>query len=67
MRKAELLKRSSDRQIDLIERYMKTISKPLKEENQQTTPIYDKAFFMNEEMNDMVSKLTLIKPSSLND
>ena len=67
MRKAELLKRSSDRKIDLIERYMKTISKPLKEENQQTTPIYDKAFFMNEEMNDMVSKLTLIKPSSLND
>ena len=67
MRKVELLKRSSDRQIDLIERYMKTISKPLKEENQQTTPIYDKAFFMNEEMNDMVSKLTLIKPSSLND
>ena len=67
MRKAELLKRSSDRQIDLIERYMKTISKPLKEENQQTTPIYDKAFFMNEEMNDMVSKLTLIKPSNLND
>lgn len=67
MRKADLLKRSSNRQIDLIERYMKTISKPLKEENQQTTPIYDKAFFMNEEMNDMVSKLTLIKPSSLND
>ena len=66
-RKTELLKRSSDRQADLIERYMKTISKPLKEEIQQTTPIYDKAFFMNEEMNDMVSKLTLIKPSNLND
>lgn len=67
MRKAESLKRSSDRQADLIERYMKTISKPLKDEIQQTTPIYDKAFFMNEEMNNMVSKLTLIKPSSLND
>lgn len=66
-RKTELLKRSSDRQADLIERYMKTISKPLKDEIQQTTPIYDKAFFMNEEMNDMVSKLTLIKPSNLND
>ena len=66
-RKAELIKRSSNRQADLIERYMKTISKPLVEETYQSTPIYDKAFFMNEEMNDMVSKLTLIKPSNLND
>ena len=46
---------------------MRTITKGSKDKKSQPKQIYDKAFFMNEEMNDMVSKLIKIKPTSLND
>ena len=46
---------------------MNTISNNKAAATTQQSQIYDKAFFMNEELNDMVNKLTHIKPTTLND
>lgn len=66
-RKEFLLSQSKKKQDSIMERYMKTISKKDNKEVQHQQPIYDKAFFMNEELNDMVSKLMRVKPTNLND
>lgn len=66
-RKKLLQERERHYHNNLLERYMKTISKTNKEEQPKVNQIYDKAFFMNEEMNDMISKLSRIKPVNLND
>lgn len=62
-----LLSQSKKKQDSIMERYIKTISKKDNKEVQHQQPIYDKAFFMNEELNDMVSKLMRVKPTNLND
>lgn len=66
-RKEYLQSQRRKNQINIFERYMKTITKGSNEKKPQPRQIYDKAFFMNEELNDMVSKLIKIKPTSLND
>ena len=66
-RKEHLQSQRRKNQINIFERYMKTITKGSNEKKPQPRQIYDKAFFMNEELNDMVSKLIKIKPTSLND
>lgn len=66
-RKEFLLSQSKKKQDSIMERYIKTISKKDNKEVQHQQPIYDKAFFMNEELNDMVSKLMRVKPTNLND
>lgn len=66
-RKKHLQSQRKKNQESVFERYMRTITKGSKDKKSQPKQIYDKAFFMNEEMNDMVSKLIKIKPTSLND
>lgn len=66
-RKEHLQSQRKKNQESVFERYMRTITKGSKDNKTQPRQIYDKAFFMNEEMNDMVSKLMKIKPTSLND
>lgn len=66
-RKEHLQSQRKKNQESVFERYMRTITKGSKDKKSQPKQIYDKAFFMNEEMNDMVSKLIKIKPTSLND
>lgn len=66
-RKEHLQSQRKKNQESVFERYMRTITKGSKDNKSQPRQIYDKAFFMNEEMNDMVSKLMKIKPTSLND
>ena len=66
-RKKHLQSQREKNQESVFERYMRTITKGSKDKKSQPKQIYDKAFFMNEEMNDMVSKLIKIKPTSLND
>lgn len=66
-RKKHLQSQRKKNQESVFERYMRTITKGSKDNKSQPRQIYDKAFFMNEEMNDMVSKLMKIKPTSLND
>lgn len=66
-RKEHLQSQRKKNQESVFERYMRTITKGSKDKKSQPRQIYDKAFFMNEELNDMVSKLTKIKPTSLND
>lgn len=61
------IEESKKKQMDIIDRYMKTISKDKTEESTSNTEIYNKAFFMNEEMNDLVSKLIKVKPFKIND
>lgn len=67
--KKQMLAKSQQRQKSLLEQYMDTISnkKKDKDETKHQQPIYNKAFFMNEELNDMVSKLMSVKPTNLND
>lgn len=66
-RKEHLQSQRKKNQESVFERYMRTITKGSKDKKSQPRQIYDKAFFMNEELNDMVSKLMKIKPTSLND
>ncbi len=66
-RKEHLQSQRKKNQESIFERYMRTITKGSKDKKSQPRQIYDKAFFMNEELNDMVSKLMKIKPTSLND
>lgn len=66
-RKEHLQSQRKKNQESVFERYMRTITKGSKDKKLQPRQIYDKAFFMNEELNDMVSKLIKIKPTSLND
>lgn len=66
-KRKQLLKENRKRQDSIMERYMNVITKKSIDESPKKTPIYDRAFFMNEEMNDLVSKLSHITPSSLND
>ena len=66
-RKEHLQSQRKKNQESVFERYMRTITKGSKDKKPQPRQIYDKAFFMNEELNDMVSKLIKIKPTSLND
>ena len=66
-RKKHLQSQREKNQESVFERYMRIITKGSKDKKSQPKQIYDKAFFMNEEMNDMVSKLIKIKPTSLND
>lgn len=66
-RKKHLQSQRKKNQESVFERYMRTITKGSKDKKSQPKQIYDKAFFMNEEMNDMVSQLIKIKPTSLND
>lgn len=66
-KRKQLLKENKKRQDSIMERYMDVITKKSIDESPKKTPIYDRAFFMNEEMNDLVSKLSHITPSSLND
>lgn len=66
-RKEHLQSQRKKNQESVFERYMRTITKGSKDKKSQPRQIYDKAFFMNEELNDMVSKLIKIKPTSLND
>ena len=66
-RKKHLQSQRKKNQESVFERYMRTITKGSKDKKPQPRQIYDKAFFMNEELNDMVSKLIKIKPTSLND
>lgn len=66
-RKEHLKSQRKKNQESVFERYMRTITKGSKDKKPQPRQIYDKAFFMNEELNDMVSKLIKIKPTSLND
>lgn len=55
-KRKELVKKDKAVKDKLIERYLNTISK--KEEPKQQ-PICDKAFFMNEEMNDLINKMSV--------
>lgn len=63
----QLIKESKHRQDNIMKRYMNTISNNKAAATTQQSQIYDKAFFMNEELNDMVNKLAHIKPTTLND
>ena len=63
----QLIKESKHRQDNIMQRYMNTISNNKTTAVTQQSQIYDKAFFMNEELNDMVNKLAHIKPTTLND
>lgn len=65
--RSRLLKESQKRQSSLVDKYISIISKNKKEKEVKEAQIYDKTFFMNEEMNDMVTKLMSIKPNNLND
>lgn len=58
-RKEELVKRDKAVKDKLFERYLNTISDKSKKEESKQQPIYDKAFFMNEEMNDLINKMTI--------
>lgn len=58
-RKELLIAKDKARKDSLLERYMKTISKPSDKSVTKQQPIYDKAFFMNEEMNDIINKMSI--------
>ena len=66
-RKDILQEKHNKIQNSILERYMKTISKSNKEDNQAQQPLYNKAFFMNEEMNDIVNKMSKTTNNNLND
>lgn len=66
-KKKVLMKRQSSIQDKLLEHYMKTISNKKDENALSKTQIYDKAFFVNEELNDLVGKLTIKDSTTLND
>lgn len=67
-RKEILRKRDERIKSKIFERYMKTISSGNDEDKTKSQPIYDKAFFMNEEMNDLVKKMSkTTKNTNLND
>lgn len=66
-RRSRLIKESSKRQDDIMRRYLKTIRTNRDNEAQPSTSIYDKSFFINEELNDIMNKLSKVKPSNLND
>lgn len=62
-RKEALIEKDKRVKKSLMERYMKTISSDKKKETPKQKQIYDKAFFMNEEMNDLITKMSHTKPS----
>lgn len=66
-RKDVLQEKHNKIQNNILERYIKTISKSNKEDNQTQQPLYNKAFFMNEEMNDIVNKMSKTTNKNLND
>ena len=57
----------SDFNKKLIEKYIKTINHKEDENEIKTADIYDKAFFMNEEMNSLVNELSTFQQAKLND
>lgn len=61
-----ILEESFKKQSSIMEQYMNLISKKSNNESQKAD-ISDRAFFMNEEMNDIVSKLASTKSVDLND
>ena len=58
-RKEALVKKDKVVKDKLFERYLNTISDRSKKDETKQQPIYDKAFFMNEEMNDLINKMTI--------
>ena len=58
-RKEALVKKDKVVKDKLFERYLNTISDRSKKYETKQQPIYDKAFFMNEEMNDLINKMTI--------
>lgn len=62
-----LYERHKNIQNSILERYMKTISKDNKENKQTQQQLYNKAFFMNEEMNDIINKMTSTTNNNLID
>ena len=58
-RKETLVKKDKAVKDKLFERYLNTISDRSKKDESKQQPIYDKAFFMNEEMNDLINKMTI--------
>jgi intein/homing endonuclease len=65
-RKEMLRNEDKKRRSKLLEKYMKTISGGDDKKNSKQ-PIYDKAFFMNEEMNDIINKMSKTTNTKLND
>ena len=66
-RRRMLAQESNKRQDNIMRRYLKTIRTNQDNETQASTSIYDKSFFINEELNNIINKLQKIKPSNLND
>ena len=66
-RKNDLQEKHKAIQHSILERYMKTISKEKDDDKATQQPIYNKAFFMNEEMNDIINKMTKTTNKNLND
>lgn len=64
------LKKGSKKNNLLLNKYMRTISPKMNEAKINNVPIYNKAFFMNEEMNDIINKMNKFnntESSPLND
>lgn len=62
----KLIAESKKRQDSIMEKYMSLITKD-KETTNSKAEIYDRAFFMNEEMNDMINNIGKIKKEQLVD
>lgn len=66
-RQQQLLMESKKRQENIMSRYMKTISQNIRNSQTSKTDISNRAFFMNEEMNDIIKKIGRLQKDTLND
>ena len=66
-RKNNLQEKHKAIQHNILEHYMKTISREKDDDKAMQQPIYNKVFFMNEEMNDIIKKMTKTTNKNLND